>query len=80
MPDLVRWRLSELWAGLRPKSLDEAPVLGATEIAGLYVAGGQYRNGILFAPLIARHMSALILGKEADPSLAAFDPTRFSPS
>jgi glycine/D-amino acid oxidase-like deaminating enzyme len=76
IPGLSGWTISELWAGLRPKALDEAPVLGETAIADLYVAGGQYRNGILFAPLVADTMCALLSGKGAPPS-AAFDPKRF---
>ena len=76
IPSLDGWTLSELWAGLRPKTRDAAPVLGETAIAGLYVAGGQYRNGILFAPLVADRMCALLLGKRILSS-AAFDPKRF---
>jgi glycine oxidase len=59
------WGLAELWAGLRPKASDEAPVLGETEIAGLWVAGGQYRNGILFAPLLAQRICAALLNQGA---------------
>jgi glycine/D-amino acid oxidase-like deaminating enzyme len=42
----------------------------------VFVAGGQYRNGILFAPAIAQEMADIILGKaQAVPD---FDPRRFS--
>jgi glycine oxidase len=75
MPSLKDWALSDHWAGLRPKSPDGLPLLGRTVTAGLFVAGGQYRNGILFAPAIAGEMADLILGKTSvDP---AFDPRRF---
>ena len=75
MPSLKSWSLSDHWAGLRPKSPDGLPLLGGTATAGLFVAGGQYRNGILFAPAIAGEMADLILGKATvDP---AFDPRRF---
>jgi glycine/D-amino acid oxidase-like deaminating enzyme len=75
MPSLKGWILSDHWAGLRPKSPDGLPLLGQTATAGLYVAGGQYRNGILFTPAIAGEMAALILGKGA--VVPAFDPRRF---
>ena len=76
MPSLKGWVLSDHWAGLRPKSPDGLPLLGRAATAGLFVAGGQYRNGILFAPAIAGEMADLILGKATvDP---AFDPRRFS--
>lgn len=75
MPDLKDWRLAEHWAGLRPCSPDRLPLLGPAAVAGLYVAGGQFRNGILFAPAVADVMSRLILDRTAvDP---AFDPRRF---
>jgi glycine oxidase len=75
MPSLKGWTLSDHWAGLRPKSPDGLPLLGQTATAGLFVAGGQYRNGILFAPAIAAEMAELILGKAA--VIPAFDPRRF---
>lgn len=76
MPSLKNWTLSDHWAGLRPKSPDGLPLLGETATAGLFVAGGQYRNGILFAPVIASEMADLILGKAS--VIPEFDPRRFA--
>jgi glycine oxidase len=70
-------QIAEAWTGLRPRTPDEAPVLGATGTPGLYVAGGQFRNGILFAPLIAERVAAIILNGE--PSAPFSDPKRFAP-
>jgi len=75
MPGLKDWRLAGHWAGLRPFSPDGLPLLGETALPGLYVAGGQYRNGILFAPAIAEVLSRLVL--ERGTEAAAFDPRRF---
>jgi len=75
IPSLSRWRLDEHWAGLRPKAPDGLPLLGPTKTPNLFVAGGQFRNGILFAPAIAEHMAAMLLG-EATP-IPDFDPRRF---
>ncbi len=77
IPSLPQWRLAELWSGLRPRAADGAPVLGATAIDGLYVAGGQFRNGILFAPAVAECMCAVLLGKYTGEIASAFDPRRF---
>jgi glycine oxidase len=74
-PALKAWTLTDQWAGLRPGSPDGLPLLGSLA-DGLFVAGGQYRNGILFAPAIADHMRDLVLGR-AEP-IAAFDPKRFA--
>jgi glycine oxidase len=75
MPAVADWRLADHWAGLRPKSPDGLPLLGPTRDAGLFVASGQYRNGILFAPAIAQEMADLILGK--GQVIPQFDPRRF---
>jgi glycine oxidase len=75
MPGLRDWTLADQWAGLRPRSPDGLPLLGALA-DGLFVAGGQYRNGILFAPAIAEHVRDLVLGRVA--VIPAFDPRRFS--
>ena len=75
MPSLKDWTLADHWAGLRPKSPDGLPLLGPTKTDGLFVAGGQYRNGILFAPAIAAEMADLLLGK--GKVIPDFDPRRF---
>lgn len=77
IPSLPGWRLAEVWAGLRPHTPDDAPVLGATSLSRLYVAGGQFRNGILFAPAIADRMAAIVQGRKTELA-AAFDPLRFT--
>lgn len=77
MPVLSGWSVVEHWAGLRPGSPDGLPLLGATTVEGLYVASGQYRNGILFAPIIAETMCRLVLERRSPPEIAAFDPMRF---
>jgi glycine oxidase len=77
MPSLSRWRVAESWAGLRPAAPDNLPVLGKTNIEGLFVASGQFRNGILFAPMAAEAMRALVLGEAPHAYLTAFSPRRF---
>jgi glycine oxidase len=76
MPALRGWSLDEHWAGLRPKSPDGLPLLGPTRVPNLFVAGGQYRNGILFTPAIAREMADIMLGKGR--VVPDFDPRRFT--
>ena len=77
IPSLPDWQLAEVWAGLRPHTPDDAPVLGATSVSRLYVAGGQFRNGILFAPAVADKMAAILQGKSPEGA-AAFSPSRFA--
>lgn len=76
IPSLRQWSLAEHWAGLRPKSPDGLPLLGPGSSRNLFIAGGQYRNGILFAPAIARMMADLVLGE--GQVIPEFDPRRFA--
>jgi glycine oxidase len=75
MPDLRNWTLAAHWAGLRPRAPDGLPMLGPTVVEGLWLASGQYRNGILFAPAVAETMADQILGRAS--VIPAFDPRRF---
>ena len=74
VPDLGELAVAEVCARLRPATLDNAPVLGATAVEGVAVAAGHYRNGFLLAPVTAAALVAVVLG-EAPPAVAA----RFSP-
>jgi glycine oxidase len=78
MPDLEKWHIAEHWAGLRPGSPDGLPILGCAVLDGLFVASGQFRNGILFAPAVAESVAALIKGQNPRIDIEAFDPRRFS--
>ncbi|HEY1629713.1 MAG TPA: glycine oxidase ThiO [Rhizomicrobium sp.] len=78
MPGLADWRQAEHWAGLRPGSPDDLPILGETAIPRLYVAGGQFRNGILLAPAMAEVLRSLILERRSGLDISAFDPRRFT--
>ncbi|MBV8977754.1 MAG: glycine oxidase ThiO [Alphaproteobacteria bacterium] len=75
MPSLRDWRIEEHWSGLRPGSPDGLPMLGPTGVPGLYLASGQHRNGILFAPSVAEILSRSVLERSDGPK--AFDPRRF---
>jgi len=87
IPSLALWRLVDQWAGLRPGSPDGRPVLGETALPGLFAATGQFRNGILFAPVLADILCGLVLGRSAAAAagpagpdsldVGAFDPRRF---
>ena len=69
--------LVDCWAGLRPFATHGRPILGATRIAGLYVATGHFRHGILLAPITAKLMAELLLRGRASVDLTPFSPGRF---
>jgi glycine oxidase len=76
-PALASSRKHEAWAGLRPKTPDELPIVGETPTSGFFIATGHYRDGILLAPATARVMTALITGKPPAFDLQSFSPARF---
>lgn len=67
------------WAGLRPATPDGLPVIGrAPGLAGLIVAAGHFRNGVLLAPVTGRLVAELVQGKAPPERALAFAPDRFS--
>lgn len=78
VPELDSAPVIASWAGLRPGTPDDLPILGRTEARGVFIASGHFRNGILLAPITAVIMADLIAGKDAALDIAAFAPARFS--
>jgi glycine oxidase len=78
VPDLARAEVLEMWSGLRPGTPDDLPIIGPTEIDGLLIATGHYRNGVLLAPVTARLISDLILRGRTSLDAETFSPLRFS--
>ncbi|MDQ3088385.1 MAG: glycine oxidase ThiO [Acidobacteriota bacterium] len=77
-PSLVNLEWSEKWAGLRPRSADGLPILGAfPAIENLFIATAHYRNGILLAPLTAKILADKIVGNAESKYLELFSPRRF---
>jgi len=66
----------DTWAGLRPGSPDDAPLLG-TLGGGVLAATGHYRNGILLTPLTAALVAGLAFGEPLPAWAAPFAPGRF---
>jgi glycine oxidase len=78
LPELGEADLEEVCVGLRPGSPDNAPLVGRSEIDGLVVATGHYRNGVLLAPTTADAVADVVDGKPVSGVLAPFDPNRFA--
>ncbi|HKV80174.1 MAG TPA: glycine oxidase ThiO [Candidatus Sulfotelmatobacter sp.] len=77
VPKLADAKILEDWAGLRPGTPDNLPILGATEIPGYYVATGHFRDGILLAPITAQVIADVIEGRRPEHDLLPFSPSRF---
>jgi glycine oxidase len=77
-PVLADLPIIETWAGIRPGTRDRAPLIGETAVPGLYVASGHFRNGILLAPITARIIADMMLGKPMSELHQSFSPSRIS--
>ncbi len=77
-PELADAAVVETWCGLRPDTPDHLPVLGPTDIEGLVVATGHYRNGILLAPVTAKLIREWLTEQRTSLPWEAFSPLRFA--
>jgi len=80
LPGIEELPIAEAWAGFRPGSRDDAPILGAGPVEGLIYATGHHRNGILLTPITAQTIAGLIVDGRADPLIAPFGLDRFNPA
>lgn len=78
LPELAVAPITQSWAGLRPGTPDDLPILGATDIPRAFIASGHFRNGILLAPITAHIMADLIEGQPSSLDISSFTPGRFS--
>ncbi|MCM2414616.1 glycine oxidase ThiO [Streptomyces sp. RKAG290] len=78
VPGITELPLTETRAGLRPASPDNAPLLGRTALAGLHLATGHHRNGVLLTPVTGDAMGQLLAGGELPEVARPFSPGRFS--
>jgi glycine oxidase len=78
LPGIGDLEFAEFSAGLRPTTVDELPVLGATRVPGLLLATGHSRIGIQLAPISGDIMAQILATGEAPELAASFSPLRFS--
>ena len=85
MPAVAELELLEMTARARPGTPDNAPLLGRVagldgrDIAGLIIATGFFRHGVLLMP-IAALVARQLLGNITDLAWQPFRPDRFSPT
>jgi len=77
-PALANAKIVEEWSGLRPGTPDLLPIIGPTDITGLWLATGHYRNGILLAPATAKIMRDWIVTGKSNFKAESFSPLRFT--
>ena len=77
VPELLSAPITESWAGLRPGTPDDLPIIGPTDTSGVFIATGHFRNGILLAPVTAQIVADLVQGRQPFLDIDAFSPVRF---
>ena len=81
LPLASSWPHMERWWGFRPCTPDEGPILGRSQLQGLWLATGHYRNGVLLAAITAQILSKSIcqipLTRKEKNILQAFQWNRF---
>ena len=80
VPALHDARVNRTWAGFRPKTHDDMPLIGSVGIEGLVVATGHYRNGVLLAPITGEIVAALLTGGALPIDVGPFAPRRSLPA
>jgi glycine oxidase len=76
-PALRKHEVVETWSGLRPDTPDHLPILGPTDVEGLMIATGHFRNGILLAPITAKMICEWIRTQRMSMDYECFSPMRF---
>lgn len=77
-PGLESCSIQAMWAGLRPGSLDNHPILGTTSLPGYFLATGLFRNGLLLAPVIGHTMAECVATGVTPALIKPFGIERFA--
>lgn len=77
LPGVADVAMLRTWGGVSSVTPDMQPILGETDVEGLYVAVSSFR-GLMTSPAVGRILSALIMdGDTNDPVLSRLNPRRF---
>jgi len=78
VPLLREVHIKRTWAGLRPGTPDELPILGKVPgLEGYVNAAGGFRTGIVAAPLTGETVAQVVCGEAATVPVEAFSVQRF---
>jgi sarcosine oxidase, subunit beta len=78
VPGLAHLPALRSWGGVSSVTPDMQPILGETNLEGLYIAVSAYR-GFMTSPAVGRIMAAMVLeGDTNDPVASQLSPRRFA--
>ena len=76
-PCLKEAEVEHHWAGLRPGSIDGIPyICTVTDLEGLFLNTGHFRNGVVLGPASARLVADLILNRPPILEAGAYELDR----
>lgn len=76
-PLIAGWDdVREPWVGSRPLTPDGLPVIGATKVPGVHVAGGHGMWGVTLGPVTGKLLAGQVMSGTDAPQLAPFQVTR----
>ncbi len=79
VPSLAQAEVVVTWAGLRPGSPDELPLLGRVPgFSDAFIGAGHFRSGLQMSPATGRILADLLLNRTPAISLDGLTPDRFS--
>jgi glycine oxidase len=78
LPCVEEMEIEAIWTGFRPTSDDDAPIVGDVDGAGLLIAAGHHRNGVLLAPATAQALTARLGDAPMGANARALTLARFS--
>lgn len=76
VPALGSMHIADMWAGFRPTTPDELPVIGTAFDDRVVVATGHYRNGVLLGPYTGALVRDLVTGAVPPLDLTPYRPDR----
>lgn len=78
VPGLAKAQIQHMRAGLRPVSADNMPIMGRVpNIENIYLATGHGSTGLLLGPYSGKIIAELMVGKESQSDISAFNVMRF---
>ncbi len=77
VPGVTECELVETLVRFRPGTPDNAPLLGDSDLPGLVLATGHYRNGVLLAPVTGEAIADLVADGALPEAARGFGPDRF---
>lgn len=77
VPSIYDLPIESMDVGLRPGSRDHMPIIGDSDVEGLFFATGHYRNGILLTPVTAYELGGWIQTGKKSEVLKGFGISRF---